>query len=434
MTHRIFVSYASDNRFHEPNRKLFDRFLDDLITEIDQSDGTIPRDEIAFFAPRQIETGHQWPAELADALRTSRLLLAFYSPYYFVSRWCGREVQVFLDRQAEWAKQVGLDRPAQVIIPVLWMPCEPKIPSSISHLQFTDDRFPSEYRKRGVRRLMALALETEYEETKAALAERILQALAEPPMPHGGPLGPMETLPAAFASAAPPSAAADAAQPSARAAYFVFAAPRRQELEGIRKTLDPWGSTGWHWNPFHPVTDKCVGAMAQQAAGNKNLPFVALPCDDTLEEQLKRTRKLQSPVVIVTDPWSVTIQSYRRVLEDYDGLMLLNCAVLVPWNDDDPETREQQATLETLLRQTCRQKIAARVPGHYWSIRSAHEFTSRLLTILDEITLRLVDAAGPADLRAATSATLEKTATEQGISTTGPSQLVNTAADQSMAP
>ena len=68
----------------------------------------------------------------------------------------------------------------------------------------------------------------------------------------------------------------------------------------------------------------------------------------------------------------------------------------------------------------------AKYPGHYWEITSHKDFSDRALTVLDEITMRLVDDAAEGVLRKAESPALEEAATQQGIRTDAQPQLQNT--------
>jgi len=67
----------------------------------------------------------------------------------------------------------------------------------------------------------------------------------------------------------------------------------------------------------------------------------------------------------------------------------------------------------TNLREACPQKMKLKYPGHYWEIMSNKDFRDRALTVLDEITLRLVDDAEEGVLRKAESPVLEEAASQQ---------------------
>jgi len=68
MAVQIFVSCASENRSYQANRALFDEFVDAVLNEVNQT-RTTPE-----------------PVEVFHALRTTRVVLSFFSLHYFNSR------------------------------------------------------------------------------------------------------------------------------------------------------------------------------------------------------------------------------------------------------------------------------------------------------------------------------------------------------------
>ena len=430
MAHRIFISYASGDLDHPTDDALFQNFYRDLVHEIYVL-SQIRKEEIAFLASKDIQAGKDWPDALARALRSTQLMLSFYSGNYFASLWCGRELGVFLNRRKQWLQtQASKRMPVQaVIIPILWMPPHANKPKSVDSVQFADSDFPKEYLETGLRSLMRLD-KKEYHGVLSVLASRITDALKAEPLPMAPDLGPMDKIKSIFhedpANAIAPATAAQRSQ----SAYFVFAAANQGQLQGLKTQLEAWGEQdGWDWRPYYPRYPQSVGAIAQLAAGNKNLRFQELPCDASLEKNLKDAKKSNAPVVIFADPRTAQLPTYRAALEAYDLLNLTNCALLVPWNDDDVETAQARETLEQNLRQTCDQKVRLSYPSHYWRIRTSDELRNRALSVLDEITLRLIDQGSDRDLRKAQSTELVDAAVAQGIATESQPHLVNVEPD-----
>jgi len=108
------------------------------------------------------ETGTEWNDELSNAAAGSRVAIALYSPSYFTSVWCGREFQVFLDRRAK-ACASG-DRAPVAIIPLIWI--RHNMPPAASQIQYTDDLFPRDYADIGLRQIMALRDEAQYQRVR----------------------------------------------------------------------------------------------------------------------------------------------------------------------------------------------------------------------------------------------------------------------------
>jgi len=415
----IFVSYASDNRHYESDRLLFDDFVEDLENEVRLH---VPSDNgrLMFVADRDIQAGTEWTAELADALGSASVMLCFGSMHYFNSRWCGREFEVFRERRNEWIQSHPGQRPPRAIIPVPWIPVE-DMPQAAQEFQDNDAAFPDEYRQLGLRKLLELERKAERVLVVTALGKRLIQALKGPRLAPLAQVRPVRQLASAFHSGSPPTAAGPLAQAlpfEDKSACFVFAVGTQDEIAARRTDPSPWSTTdGWGWRPFHPQSSDKVGHLAQRAASDRKLRFIQLECDANLLPRLKQAKQARVPVVIFADPWSVSLKRYSDLLADYDDLNLLNCAMLVPWNRDDPETANQEQVLFAELHRVCGQKIRQQYPGHYWQIGTNDELVSRALSVLDEITLRLIDTAESGQTRRAESAALAESALKQGIRT-----------------
>src|SRR6267142_5698130 len=83
----------------------------------------------------KIEPGQEWHDELAEALRTAHTLVCLYSPAYFMSENCGKEMQVFLERRAAYIRNNGGKKPAN-IIPVVWQRLQKKIPKALPDIEY----------------------------------------------------------------------------------------------------------------------------------------------------------------------------------------------------------------------------------------------------------------------------------------------------------
>jgi hypothetical protein len=75
--------------------------------------------ETSIFIDWDIETGAVWPAKLLQALKTSRCILAIWSPEYFRSPWCRAEWETMLERSKRVNAANSLN-PARLIYPVVF--------------------------------------------------------------------------------------------------------------------------------------------------------------------------------------------------------------------------------------------------------------------------------------------------------------------------
>src|SRR5258706_1761677 len=98
MAHPYFLSYARQDSLvrGDPSRKdrHFEKFLDYLDYRVGQLLTFGPG-----FVDRSIQAGEDWSDEIAEALRTTQTMVCLYSPHYFESEYCGKELQVLLDRR-----------------------------------------------------------------------------------------------------------------------------------------------------------------------------------------------------------------------------------------------------------------------------------------------------------------------------------------------
>jgi len=55
--------------------------------------------------------------------------------------------------------------------------------------------------------------------------------------------------------------------------------------------------------------------------------------------------------IMIVDPWTASLSEYAKVLTDFDKHRFANCAVLVVWNPDDPQTKTKREALLSGVRQ-----------------------------------------------------------------------------------
>ena len=113
MDYHFFFSYSRID-----HGSYLEKFFSDLRSEVYKKVGLkeISLENIAFRDQSNIEVGEEWPNELIQALNFSKTLVCIYTPAYFRSEYCGKEVQVFHNRLSMVDQ---LEKPT-VLIPVLW--------------------------------------------------------------------------------------------------------------------------------------------------------------------------------------------------------------------------------------------------------------------------------------------------------------------------
>jgi hypothetical protein len=137
MPFRVFTSYAQENR---------DRFLENFVREFRTSlagfqglhGGEETQKEVAFF-DRDVPGGGKWSPAILAAVREARVLLCLMSHTYLRRPWCGRELQVFLDRDKALPRPAGTE--AIFVFPIWWQkPRKPRpLPSELGQFNWRHD-------------------------------------------------------------------------------------------------------------------------------------------------------------------------------------------------------------------------------------------------------------------------------------------------------
>jgi FxsC-like protein len=381
MPYECFFSYAREDR----NRRL-DRFVEDLRKKLGLRKRLLP-DEAVFFDGASIDAGAPWRQHLSTALRTSRVFLAVCTPNYVNSDYCGKEFQAFLERYQAYEKQAAVEKPPNLIIPVLWGAPQSSLRPVIRQFQYTKNKFPKVYSDEGLEYLSGLKGQADnYNKLTTRLAETIVKASAAYPLPDLAYLRPLEHVKSAFH---------DPAQSESEEgdhARFVFVAATPDELSPMRKTVERYRKAGGRdWRPFHP--DEPIGLVAQQAASQYNRYFTELPIDAHLLDALDDAERTREPVLVLVDPWTLRVVRYGDQMRRLDKHLKDTCAIVVSWNAPDPDADAIQCdALKGLLAQTFNYRIKGGRPFHYWGeVGSAAELKGRLLDMLAHYTNKVVE-------------------------------------------
>src|SRR5438034_804055 len=98
-----------------------------------------------FVDTQSIQPGQDWSDELAEALGTAETMVCLYSPSYFQSEHCGKEMQVFLDRRRRYMRTNFGKKPSN-IIPIVWQPIPLRIPKTLPDIEYRDTFFDPDNR------------------------------------------------------------------------------------------------------------------------------------------------------------------------------------------------------------------------------------------------------------------------------------------------
>jgi FxsC-like protein len=386
----IFVSYARNDLQADE----LERFLTTLDRELRVQSGT-PSSGL-FRDSADVQLGEDWAATIEEALRNSLAMLAICSPSYLSSEYCGKEFGVFAER-VRFAKQHAATAQLcpRAIFPVVWMYPESGLPVNVTELQYHNDGFPAAYKEHGLRQLFRLS---RYEEdalaTVTALATALIRSMTGPPLPALAELKPLKQLRNIFRSHPQLSqgVVSGAEFNGPNLVRIVVAAGKREELEQVRTFVSAYDSEAWSWRPYSPQSTVAIGAEAQIATGKTGLRCEFVEIDDEVCEKIKEAARRNEIVIVLADPWTLKLPTYAERLSPLDQLYLVNCALLVVWNNTDQETAQRTEELETGLRGVFATKITYPPPGHLFKGIDSHgELCRQLERALTEARLRIIE-------------------------------------------
>lgn len=403
----FFLSYS---RIDSVGKPLLKKFYRDLVEEVHQKAALrgVKDTDIGFLDTSNILTGTYWPEELAAALSTCRVMVCMYSRGYFSSPFCGEEFQVFRSRVEGYVEKSSpkVKRPP-LILPVFWDGpgwVSKSMPKAVSNLQYHDDSLGSvedslgmTYAREGLYYLMKVNKPehvSEYNDFIFRFAQRIVTEAEPDRLRSLDALKPLAEVKSAFQDLAPAVASGgDAAPETARGgpgvAQFFYVVGRGHEFTNIRHSLDSYGETGPAWKPYYPEVPTSVGIMSQLVTAGENLLYEPHTVDTDFIDKLRRAEDNDNIVVIIVDPWSIQVQSYKDYMCHFDEKEFVNCGVLIPWNDKDDETSKDLDKLQAGVQQAFSRKFVFKTYLRE-SIRSPEELRKEICNTINEARGRLL--------------------------------------------
>lgn len=409
MSYLFFVSYARANAKQQQDSELVARFVEALQSDVDQITAG-SGEEICFFDRTDIEAGSIWPSDLSDALRTTSIGVCLYSPHYFASTWCGKELQVFLNRARETAVAPG-DSPPTAIIPVIWIPALQGVPAALKDIQTHDGAFPASYSQLGLRQIMKIGSPADFATIVNALAHRIVSATRASRLSKLSSLD-LDTAPSLWDTT-------------------TNADPASHKKGCITKTCFIYAAKdGWDWKPYE--SNQTIGAIAQQVSGELGLKYEEISCNEALPARLTETRDNDVPTVVFADPSSLAISSIETPLRAYDGLYLLNCGLIVPWERATPPPAADPRWHYVRTR-VCPQKATAPPPFHEWlSTATFPDLKSKTVAVIEgirsQLLKRILGSDGTTVLKAESLELAKQAEEQQGLRLDLAPQLASTSA------
>ena len=299
-----------------------------------------------------IATGATWQETLGGKLESSPVLVPVFSPSFFASEQCGREVQAILERiRVCAAGQAATAVTPNCILPVIWVWENLAIHPTLRNIHYDNVNYPNRYRSKitGLRMLVDLARNRDQFKTfTVSLAIAINNALTATRLPSVKL--DYRILPSAFAT---PNATVGATGP--KSVKFAYLAPSRGELGTVRQHLATYGVEGRDWRAFDPSCPTGIGHLTEGVAASLRMSYDVISLDPQFTSKVEAAQQNNGQVVFVVDTWAAQLHGYDGIFAEVDKEEYRSCPMLVPLNNKDEENRSNQYHLL--------QTLAKRLPG-----------------------------------------------------------------------
>jgi FxsC-like protein len=291
------------------------------------------------FMDRELRQGHEWPWRLSKALASCRVFVPLYSKRYFKSEHCGKEWFAFNRRRLNYqARNTGR---AETIVPALWIPVrDGQYPEAARSVQFNSSDFGPLYAEHGFYGIMKVGRWRDaYDEAVYRLARRIVEAAEAAPLEPEDPAH-YESLPSAFGDYGDLG-------PGGKVLRVTVVAQSSDELSNGR---DPayYGTEVREWNPYRQSSVRSLADHAVELA--RSLSYTPDVGNLYLHEaELLGSEPPSGPQVLLIDPWAVLQPECQEMLHRLDQLNTPWVQVVVVWNSQDPQLREDGDKLRAAL-------------------------------------------------------------------------------------
>ena len=387
MGYRFFLSYKRITENRHEVEAFFNR-LSGSLAEILPQDGSTPG-----FYDGDIEPASDWGATISSALGQSRAIVCLLSEQYLGSEYCRKELSAFLLRLQNQKK-----RPKDLIIPVTWTPISQPLHPLLAALQDDYRSYPTEYRERGLARL---GRQNRYADAYTEIVEklasvirdntnRILLADSEvPPFANTIDLIRPETPDEELGEIGPKNP------------RFVFIAAHPTELPDMRAERRPYSHDGsYWWCPYQPPHPQAIGPAVNEMVLQENLRFFEIQATSPrLIQKIERAASKNTPVAVLVDPWSLTIDRYKDLVKSIRDLAVEQsgvenrCGVFVSWNAQDPDTQVNELPLHTHVTTTLHVQERQPLKYCYERIGDLAELRLKLFDAFRNMNLKALDAA-----------------------------------------
>jgi len=173
---------------------------------------------------------------------------------------------------------------------------------------------------------------------------------------------------------------------------FILVVGQSNELAAVREDIESYGDEPVDWQPYYPDYTRRIGPFVQYVVAREDFTSGFLQLAPDLIDKLNQAKEKNNIVVLIIDVWTIRLQRCHNFMREYDERSFLNCAVLIPWNDQNDETEQNRNMLENALRITFENKTVAKDPKSFREeITSFNQLDSELCDVLMEIRRRITE-------------------------------------------
>jgi FxsC-like protein len=288
------------------------------------------------------------------------------TPRYFRSEPCGREWQLFADRQARYEASASVE--SSLLKPLMWVPTPPaKMHPAAMSLQHHSAHLGPVYQRLGVRQLMRLHRhQDDYRSLVFELAGQIVEGVERHRIPPGRRAADFNGARNAFRMARDVTSATLAMDGRHRAApltqpllvHLVVAAASRVEMAVAREDLSAYGDRPLEWAPYRPPLPVALAEYACDIAADHEFESRVAELPE-LANRAELASRYNQIVVLLLDAWGTRLEETHRALSAHNARAgqdpPATTAVLIPNSRDDAETRRTWPELSRSCREVLHQ-------------------------------------------------------------------------------
>jgi FxsC-like protein len=352
----FFLSYARMSSqglasHADPNYlvgKLFDALSDDVMALTGSS---LP----VGFMDRNLLPGDVWTDELAEALANCQVFVPLYSRHYFNSEHCGKEWAAFARRTENYKRLTGDNLNA--IVPALFTDiASESIPQIARAIQYRFGSLNSDYNRDGFYGIMKRrGTRRAFRKAVYSLAKRIVDVANS-----SSDLTPAKRV--KYSSLTPAFGhEPDRAVAGTRVMRLAVTALDASQALPSGRSLTYYGASAKDWRPYEPASREPACAVASDVLASNRFEADAAHHEDC-HEALEAAQPT-APGLLLVDPWATLDDGRRAFLNRLDALNWSWIRAVIPWGEDDQESKVAESILEESLKLSLPQMLENASPN-----------------------------------------------------------------------